>query len=149
MLNTTLYNDDLLSINLQLFLSPWTPSLLVYLLSDISTWVSDWHHIQYWTPYLPSKACPTAVSPFLLIADSASQLLNRPLTPSSSIHQEIILATPSKSDYLTSITMSPNLHHLCLNYSNSLTCGLTVSTFVIYNLFSIQEPNKLLNENQA
>ena len=80
---------------------PWTPPLLVYLLSDICTWVSDWHHIQYWTPYLPSKACPTAVSPFLLIADSASQLLDWPLSHPKLIHQEIILATPSKSDSLS------------------------------------------------
>ena len=78
-----------------------------------------------------------------------SQPVAQPASHPKLIHQEIILATPSKSDYLTSITMSPNLHHLCLNYSNSLTCGLTVSTFVIYNLFSIQEPDKLLNENQA
>lgn len=131
---------------------PWTPSLLVYLLSDISTWVSNWHHIQYWTPYLPSKAHPTAVSPFLLIADSASQLLDWPLSHLKLIHQEIILAPPSKSDslsYFHCYLIGPNLRHLCLNYCNSLTCGLTASTFIIYNLFSIQEPDKLLNENQA
>ena len=131
---------------------PWTPSLLVYPLSDISTWVSNWHHIQYWTPYLPSKAHPTTGYPFLLIADSASQLLDWPLSHPKLIHQEIILAPPSKSDslsYFLCYLIGPNLCHLCLNYCNSLTCGFTASTFVIYNLFSIQEPDKLLNENQA
>lgn len=66
-----------------------------------------------------------------------------------------MLAPPSK--YTQKLTISlihcynigPNLHHLCLNYCSSLTGDLTVSTFAIYNLLSIQEPDKRLNENQA
>lgn len=132
MLNTTLYNYDLLSINLDI---PLTNSIIISLaFIDISFLGCLTGITSNTEPYLPFQSPSNHSLPIPCpIADSAGQFVtDLSLTPSSSIRKLYWHAFKSDSlSYFLCYLISPNLRHLCLNYCNSLTCGFfAASTFV-------------------